>query len=435
MQSKKTFSQLKAQSQKEHISKASKSIVAVLEVIAPGDTCALWEAVKNARLVDDALSVENADQSETIYLRALAETYEHAIGWETRRQVLSIMVELVPFSKLQEYLPGIPRDRVTPARHHIKKYRRGVPLPTARSTTMRIDYSQLDHFLSFLARPHVIQDLLFGQRYLYLSGGKILETPNVIQTMVNERVIDQCQQYCLETNFKPFSASSMQRTLVSCSATTWSVPFHFPFALHLLTVDPITPGPSMQEILHSASYNTCVVLVELHSKANIMDTLIAMMIAMTMILHDNNKYRYICNDSDKGKDSDGDSSDKDSDSDTDTRLLLDGDGDGDGDREGDGDGDGEGDGDGDGDDKNNSESDSGNDSDSDSDGVSNSDCDSDSSGDIGSDSDGDSDSDTDTESDSASDNDSDSDCDRVSESDSNSDNDSNQKMIYKNIEY
>ncbi|PFX23781.1 hypothetical protein AWC38_SpisGene11646 [Stylophora pistillata] len=191
MQSKKTFSQLKAQSQKKHISKASKSIVAVLEVTVPGDAGALWEAEKNARLVDDALSVENADQSETIYLRALAETHEHAIGWEIRRQVLSIMVDLVPFSKLQEYLPGITRYRVTSARHHIKKYGRGVPLPTARSTKMRIDYFQLDHFLCFLTSPHVMQDLPFGQRYLYLSGGKILETPNVIRTMtgiLNKRV-------------------------------------------------------------------------------------------------------------------------------------------------------------------------------------------------------------------------------------------------------
>ena len=55
MQSKKTFSQLKAQSLKKHISKVSKSIVALLEVIALGDAGALWEAVKNARLVDDAL--------------------------------------------------------------------------------------------------------------------------------------------------------------------------------------------------------------------------------------------------------------------------------------------------------------------------------------------------------------------------------------------
>ena len=54
---------------------------------------------------------------------------------------------------------------------------------------------------------------------LYLSGGKIIETPNVIQTMVNQRVIDQYQQYYLETNFKPFSASTMQRILVLCSTT------------------------------------------------------------------------------------------------------------------------------------------------------------------------------------------------------------------------
>ena len=94
-----------------------------------------------------------------------------------------------------------------------------VLLPTARSTKMRIDYSHLDYFLSFLTNPHVIQDLPFGQRYLYLSGGKILESPNVIPSMVNQRVIDQYQQHCLETNFKPFIASTMQRILVSCSAT------------------------------------------------------------------------------------------------------------------------------------------------------------------------------------------------------------------------
>lgn len=146
MQSKKTFSQLKAQSQKKHISKVSKSIVALLEVIALGDAGALWEAVNKARLVDDALSVENADQSETIYLRALTETYEYGIGWETRRQVLSIKADLVPFSKLQEYLPGITRYRVVSARHQVKKYGRGIPLPTARSTKMRMDYSQFDHF-------------------------------------------------------------------------------------------------------------------------------------------------------------------------------------------------------------------------------------------------------------------------------------------------
>ena len=73
--------------------------------------------------------------------------------------------------------------------------------------------------MPFLTSPHVIQDLPFGKRYLYLSGGKIIETPNVIQTMVNQRVIDQYQQYYLETNFKPFSASTMQRILVLCSTT------------------------------------------------------------------------------------------------------------------------------------------------------------------------------------------------------------------------
>jgi hypothetical protein len=84
---------------------------------------------------------------------------------------------------------------------------------------MRVDNSQLDHFLSFVTIPHVIQDLPFGQRYLRLSNGKVLETPNVIRTMIPQRIVDQYRQFCLETNFTPFSSSTMLRILSSCSAT------------------------------------------------------------------------------------------------------------------------------------------------------------------------------------------------------------------------
>ena len=84
---------------------------------------------------------------------------------------------------------------------------------------MRVDESQLDHFLCFITSPHVVQDLPFGQRYLYLSNGKILETPNVTRAMIPQRVIDQYHQFCSETNFKPFSALTMQRILSSCTAT------------------------------------------------------------------------------------------------------------------------------------------------------------------------------------------------------------------------
>ena len=84
---------------------------------------------------------------------------------------------------------------------------------------MRVNYAQLDHFLEFITSPHVVIDLPFGQRLLSLADGSLLETPNLIRTMIPERIVAQYTQYCKEVNFTPFSRSTMLRVLSSCPAT------------------------------------------------------------------------------------------------------------------------------------------------------------------------------------------------------------------------
>ena len=42
-------------------------------------------------------------------LEALAETYQHATGWDTCRQVLAIMADLVPVREIKKFIPG-PTD-------------------------------------------------------------------------------------------------------------------------------------------------------------------------------------------------------------------------------------------------------------------------------------------------------------------------------------
>ena len=218
-QSKKKFSLLTSRTKAVHVSKASESIVALLDVITPGDARALWEATKRSNMVEKALSINEPDSTEKVYLTALAETYRHATGWDTRRQVLSIMADLVPFSKLQLFIPGITYYRVKAARHHKQLYGRGVKVDDTRSPRVRVDENQLDHFLTFITSPHVVQDLPFGLRKLQLSNGQVIETPNVIRTMIKERTIKQYTQFCEETNFKPFSYSTMHRILTSCTAS------------------------------------------------------------------------------------------------------------------------------------------------------------------------------------------------------------------------
>jgi len=163
---------------KNQVKTAKDVIVAALDVVMPGDAAHLWDALQSSMLVDKKLG--SAEDGDHKYLEALAETYKNASSWDTRRQVLSIMADLVPFKCLQRYLPGITEYRVTIACQHKNVFGRGVPVPLKHSPRMLVDPNQLDHFLTFIASPHIIQDLPFGQKYMKLSTGEVLETPNVI---------------------------------------------------------------------------------------------------------------------------------------------------------------------------------------------------------------------------------------------------------------
>ena len=203
-----------------YVTKARDAVVAALEVIIPDDAGSLWEALEESGEVDSALDVLSEPHlADDKYLKSLAEAYENASSWDTRRQVLSVMADLVPYSLIQRYLPGITEYRVKTAREHGKKYGRGSAALLFKSPHMRVNYAQLDHFLEFITSPHVVIDLPFGQRLLSLADGSLLETPNLIRTMIPERIVVQYTQYCKEVDFTPFSRSTMLRVLSSCAAT------------------------------------------------------------------------------------------------------------------------------------------------------------------------------------------------------------------------
>lgn len=99
----------------------------------------------------------------------LAESYQNAKGWDTEMQILSIMADLVPFDDIKKHIPGLSRHCL-----HILEHGRGAAVPLSNIVRVRIDDVHLNHFLSFITSPHVVQDLPFGQRYLKLSDGRIL---------------------------------------------------------------------------------------------------------------------------------------------------------------------------------------------------------------------------------------------------------------------
>ena len=122
-----------------YVHRATTAIVAALEVITPGDAGHLWEALQSSRRVEKALGIAEHKPAERKYLKALAETYQHATSWDTRRQVLAIIADLVPFREIQKFVPGITEYRFQAARLHILKYGRGDAVPLNRSPRMRIN--------------------------------------------------------------------------------------------------------------------------------------------------------------------------------------------------------------------------------------------------------------------------------------------------------
>lgn len=83
---------------------------------------------------------------------------------------------------------------------------------------MRVAPEKLEHFLSFITSPHIIQELPFGEKTLKLSTAEI-KVPNVIRTIIPERIVQQYKAFCSEVDFSPLSRSTLHRILKVCSAS------------------------------------------------------------------------------------------------------------------------------------------------------------------------------------------------------------------------
>ena len=67
--------------------------------------------------------------------------------------------------------------------------------------------------------PHLVEDLPIGAKNLKLSNDKSIAVPNVIRTLIPQRVVGQHKQYSSDTNFSPFSERATTRILSECSAS------------------------------------------------------------------------------------------------------------------------------------------------------------------------------------------------------------------------
>lgn len=214
------WGEVSIRTRQRYVQRTSEIVSAFLNIISPSHAPDLLQALQSSSALNRQLGLHHASlPSEAAYLEALAEAYSNATSWDTRRQVLSVMTGVTSFRAISEFIPGLTEYRYTVTYLHRVQYRRNAPVPTKESSRLRIERKQLDHFLGFITSPHLVHDLPFGEKHLQLSSGKIITVPNVIRTMIAERIVIQYTQYCCETNYKPFSRRAMLRILSECSAS------------------------------------------------------------------------------------------------------------------------------------------------------------------------------------------------------------------------
>ena len=206
---------------RRYVRKAEQCILAMLDVLAPENSQELWNELCERHIAsrENQEVVEGRGKKETELLTAFAERYLNAQHWSTRRQILSLMADKLSLKELREFIPTVTSYRYNIARCHRLVRGRAAPLPSQEKRRMKIEPVKLEHFVSFITSPHVIQDVPFGEKLLKLSTGEIIKTPNVVRTMIPERIVQQYQQYCCETSFEPMSKRTLQRVLAVCSSS------------------------------------------------------------------------------------------------------------------------------------------------------------------------------------------------------------------------
>ena len=212
------WEQTRPRSKRRHLKQAGEAIGNVLNILAPGEADKLWIELQQSNIVNKCLGID-LDQVQSEIINGLVECYHNAATWDTKRQILSIMADKLTVPQLQSLIPGLSPHKVSIARKHAMEHGRGMPVSPQHTPRMKLDIQKLDHFLTFITSGHVVQDLPFGEKILKLSTGETLRVPNVIRTMIPERIILQYEQYCIETGFTPIRRTTLRMILMECSAS------------------------------------------------------------------------------------------------------------------------------------------------------------------------------------------------------------------------
>ncbi|CAB4026172.1 Hypothetical predicted protein, partial [Paramuricea clavata] len=138
----------------------------------PKNSDELWNSLVKSKWT----SSNDLEYADNALLECLVQCYNEADQWDTPRQILSIMAEKLRYNTICMWIPDLTRYRYKIAKRHSQIHGIGVPVPRPCQTRMRVP-----------------QDLPFGEKKLTQSTKKRITVPNIIRSIVAERIVKQYQ--------------------------------------------------------------------------------------------------------------------------------------------------------------------------------------------------------------------------------------------------
>ena len=135
--------------------------------------------------------------------------YQKAPTKSLRTQILSIYADRFSANELKRIhqpFENLSDWQIKKARAQAKSE---VPTEKFPRHRIRIQQRQLDHFLEFTMRPYYFQDVAYGTHTIKLESVEEFFMPNMVRTVANFTIINQCMDHCKENGFEPKSKSTM----------------------------------------------------------------------------------------------------------------------------------------------------------------------------------------------------------------------------------
>ena len=183
--------------QKYYSRKAREAVTASLSVISPGQEKELWKSIQNESIIEFGGSSKRKHfDTNTGLIDVLVKAHNQAELWQTKRQILSIFASDFTRTELQTLIPGLSKWRIDQARQHATEVGEGQLVPEKPIFRTRIDPMKVDHFINYISRSDLLQDVAFGTKTLKLDSGERIIIPAVIRTLIPSRIISQYTSYC-----------------------------------------------------------------------------------------------------------------------------------------------------------------------------------------------------------------------------------------------